>query len=266
MTHTVKGFSVVNEAELSVLLEFSCFFSIIQQMLEIWSLVPLPFLNLVWRSGGSWFTYCWSLASENFEHYFASLWDECNCVVLEWNTTGPFPVLWPLLSFPNLLAYWVHTFTASSSGFEIAQLLPCCCCCCCWVSSVVSDSVWPHRWQPTGLPHPWDSPGKNTGVGCHFLLQCMKVKSEREVTQSCPTLSDPMDFSLPGSSVHGIFQARALEWGAIAFSAAVAIAALKLSFWKSQGTGTHKFLLRLLLQLLAGWMATQVIYLFFIEG
>ena len=65
---------------------------------------------------------------------------------------------------------------------------------------------------------PWDSPGKNTGVGCHFLLQCMKVKSEREVTQSCPTLHDPMDCSPPGSSVHGIFQARVLEWGAIAFS------------------------------------------------
>ena len=72
-------------------------------------------------------------------------------------------------------------------------------------------------WQPTRLPHPRDSPGKNTGVGCHCLLQCMKVKSEREVAQSCPTLSDPMDCSRPGSSVHGIFQARALEWVAIAF-------------------------------------------------
>ena len=80
----------------------------------------------------------------------------------------------------------------------------------------MSDSVRPHRQQPTRLPHPWDSSGKNTGVGCHFLLQCMKVKSEREVVQSCPTLS--MDCSLPGSSVHGIFQARVLEWGAIAFS------------------------------------------------
>ena len=68
------------------------------------------------------------------------------------------------------------------------------------------------------LPHPQDSPGKNTGVGWHFLLQCMKGKSEREDTQSCPTLSDPMDYSLPGSSIHGIFQARVLEWGAIAFS------------------------------------------------
>ena len=65
----------------------------------------------------------------------------------------------------------------------------------------------------------WDSPGKNTGVGCHFLLQCMKVKSESEVAQSSLTLSDPMDCNLPGSSIHGIFQARVLEWGAIAFSA-----------------------------------------------
>ena len=72
--------------------------------------------------------------------------------------------------------------------------------------------------SPPGLPRPWDSSGKNTGVGCHFLLQCMKVTSESEVAQSCPTLSDPMDCSLPGSSVHGICQARVLEWGAIAFS------------------------------------------------
>ena len=73
--------------------------------------------------------------------------------------------------------------------------------------SVVSESVRPHRQQPTKLPRPWDSPGKNTGVGCHFLLQCMKVKSESEVAQSCLTLSEPMDCSVPGSSVHGIFQA-----------------------------------------------------------
>ena len=76
----------------------------------------------------------------------------------------------------------------------------------------------PHRRQPTRLPRPWDSPGKNTGVGCHFLLQCRKVKSESEVARSCQTLSDPMDCSLPGSSVHGIFQARVLEWVSSAFS------------------------------------------------
>ena len=84
----------------------------------------------------------------------------------------------------------------------------------------MSDSVRPHRWQPTS---PWDSPGKNTGVGCHFLLQCMKVKSESEVAQLCPTLSDPMDCSPPGFSIHGIFQARVLEWGAIAFSDLIVI-------------------------------------------
>ena len=77
--------------------------------------------------------------------------------------------------------------------------------CCCWVTSVVSASVRPHRRQPTRLPRPWDSPGKSTWVGCHFLLQCMKVKSKSEVAQSCPTLSDLMDCSLAGSSVHGIF-------------------------------------------------------------
>src|SRR5574342_280113 len=82
----------------------------------------------------------------------------------------------------------------------------------------MSDSVRPHRWQPIRLPCPWDSPGKNAGVGCHFLLQCMKVKSESEVAQSCPTPSDPMDCSPPGSSVHGTFQTRVLEWGAVAFS------------------------------------------------
>ena len=84
---------------------------------------------------------------------------------------------------------------------------------------VMADSVRPHRWQPTRLPRPWDSPGRNTGVGCHFLFQCMKVKSESEVARSYLTLSNPTDCSLPGSSIHGIFQARVLEWGAIAFSA-----------------------------------------------
>ena len=82
----------------------------------------------------------------------------------------------------------------------------------------MSDSVQPHRWQPTRLPHPWDSLGKNTRVGCHFLLQCMKVKSESEVAQSCPNRSDLMDCSLPGSPAHGILQTKVLEQGAIAFS------------------------------------------------
>ena len=89
-----------------------------------------------------------------------------------------------------------------------------CCYCCCQVASVVSDSVQPRRWQPTRIPGPWDSPGKNTGVGCHFLLPHVEI----EVAQTCLTLRNPMDCSLPGSSVHGIFQATVLEWGAITFS------------------------------------------------
>ena len=93
----------------------------------------------------------------------------------------------------------------------------------------MSDSVQPHRQQPTRLLCPWDSPGKNTGVGCRFLLQCIKVKSESEVAQLCPTLRDPVDYSPPGSSVHGIFQARVLEWGAIASSARFAYLPLLLT-------------------------------------
>ena len=93
----------------------------------------------------------------------------------------------------------------------------------------------PQRWQPTKLARPWDSPGNNPGVGCHFLLQCMKVKSESEVTQSCPTLSDPMVYSLPGSSIHGIFQASVfstpLEWGAIAFSGTSFTYRQKIQWW-----------------------------------
>ena len=77
----------------------------------------------------------------------------------------------------------------------------------------MSDSVRPHRRQSTRLPCPWDSPGKNTGVGCHFLLQCMKVKSEREVAQSCPTLRDPMNCSPRVSSIHGIFPGKSTGVG-----------------------------------------------------
>ena len=82
----------------------------------------------------------------------------------------------------------------------------------------MSDSVWPHRHQPTRLSCSWDSPGKKTGVGCHFLLQCMKVKSESEVVQLCLTLCDPIDISPSGSPAPGILQARTLEWVAICFS------------------------------------------------
>ena len=105
----------------------------------------------------------------------------------------------------------------------------------------MSDSVWPHRRQPTRLPHPWDSPGKNTGVGCHFLLQCMKVKSESEVAQLCLTLSDPMDCSLPGSSVHGIFQARVLEWGAIVFLFVTSLSIISSRFIHIAANGIISF-------------------------
>ena len=98
----------------------------------------------------------------------------------------------------------IFIFTNAAAAAKSCQLCPTLC-----------D---PQRQQPNRLLCPWDSPGKSAGVGCHVLLQCMKVKSESEVTQSCPTLSDCMDCSPPGSSVHGILQARVLEWGAIAFS------------------------------------------------
>ena len=101
-------------------------------------------------------------------------------------------------------------------------------------ASFVSDSVRPHIRQPTRLPRPWDSPGKNTGVCCRFLLQRMKVKSESEVPQSSPTLSDPMDCSLPGPSIYGIFQARVLEWGALVFweTDIPEVIHFKMEYWK----------------------------------
>ena len=97
----------------------------------------------------------------------------------------------------------------------------------------MSDSVRSHRRQPTRLPRPWDSPSKNTAVGYHFLLRCMEVKSESQVAQSCPTLSDPMDCSLPGSSIHGIFQARVLEWIAISSSTMEYYSAIKKNTFDS---------------------------------
>ena len=127
--HTVKGSNVFKEAEVDIFLEFS--FSMIQRVSAIWSLVPLPFLNPAWTSGSTWFTYSWKPGLENFEHYFTSMWDECNCVVVrtffgvvllwDWNEKWPFPVLWPVLSFPNLLAYWVQHFH-SIIFQEITQL------------------------------------------------------------------------------------------------------------------------------------------------
>ena len=117
--HIVKGFGIVNKIEIHFFLEHSCF-PMIQWMLALWSLVPLPFLNPAWTSGSSRFMYCCGLLWRFFEHNFASVWDECNCAVVgtlfgidflwDWNENWPFPVLWPLLSFPNLLAYWVQHF------------------------------------------------------------------------------------------------------------------------------------------------------------
>jgi len=114
--HTVKGFGIVNIVEVDIFLELSCYFNDPTD-LEIWSLIPLPFLNPPWTSGGSQLL---KPGMENFEHYFTSMWDECNCMVFwaffgiaflwDWNENWPFPVLWPLLSFPNLLAYWVQHF------------------------------------------------------------------------------------------------------------------------------------------------------------
>ena len=105
----------------------------------------------------------------------------------------------PLTWRPMIIVYW-YSCPCIGSSHDACMLL---------LLLLLSSfscvhSVQPHRRQPTRPHHPWDSPGKNTGVGCHFLLQCMKVKSESEVAQSCPTLSNPMDCSLPGSCIHGI--------------------------------------------------------------
>ena len=94
-------------------------------------------------------------------------------------------------------------------------------------SQQLCPTLLPPGLQTSRLLCPWDFPGKNTGMGCQFLLQCVKVKSESELAQSCPTLSDPIDYSLPGSSVHGIFQAGVLAWGAIAFSTTGYYSAIK---------------------------------------
>ena len=117
---------------------------------------------------------------------------------VSWRATKTAQSLYiPLTSFP------LWTTSIPSTWLFQGNLFHSVCCCCCYVASVVSASVRPHRRQSTRLPRPWDSPGKNTGVGCYFLLRCMKVKSESEVAQSYLTLSNPMDCSPPGSSVHG---------------------------------------------------------------
>ena len=149
---------------------------------------------------------------ENFEHYFTSVW--CSCCYI---TSVVSDSVRPHRQQPTRLpCHWDSP--GKNTGVGCHFLLPC--------RKGTSESEVaqscptqrPHGLQPTRLLCPWDFPGKSTGVGCHCLLQCMKVKFESEVAQSCLTLSDLMDCSLPGSSVHGIFQARVLEWGAIAFS------------------------------------------------
>ena len=122
----------------------------------------------------------------------------------------------------------------------------------------MSDSVQPQRRKPTRLPHPWDSPGKNTGVGCHFLLQCMKVKNESEVTQLCPTLSNRMDCSLPSSSVHGISQERVLEWGAIAFSQTIVERCLQSGLVNSKTRRANNSLVDCLGQGWPGYLTTFI--------
>ena len=137
---------------------------------------------------------------------------------IPWGGTRTLAYDCPIVSWLPFLFLCIPSFfwlaTIWICPLELRECQGGCCCCCC-IASVVSDSVRPHRRRPTRLPRPWDSPGKNTGVGCHFLLQCVKMKSESEVAQSCLTLRNAMDCSLPGSFIHGIFQARVLEWGAI---------------------------------------------------
>ena len=199
--------------------------SVIQFSVDGWSCVPLPAIYLGPNYGGGDedngdlpqkipCMYCYSLCPQPCSrppptHGFArdsqkptgkSRTVSCGVTVpFSWVLVHKVLLCPPRVYFPVLCKFW-QLYAAAAKSLQS------------------SDSVRPHRQQPTKLPHPWDSPGKNIGVGCHFLLQGTKVKSESEVAQSCLTLSDPMDCSLPGSSVHGIFQARVLEWGAIGSS------------------------------------------------
>ena len=126
----------------------------------------------------------------------------------------------------------------------------------------MSDSVRPHRQEPTRLPGPWDSSGKNTGVSCQFLLQCKKVKTENEAAQSCPTFSDPMDCSLPGSSIHGSFQARVLDWDAIAFSCCVCICCQIKKKKLLPRPGSRSFHFDFLMNFIISWYSWFVIIKF----
>ena len=166
-----------------------------------------------------------------FHDYFKARWYTCTALSVKTTLNTKQGGVFYYLKFADEKSALKGQVTFSRSG-NLARWN---CCCCCYVASVMSNSVRPQRRQPTRLlcSCPCDSPGKNTGMGCHFLLQCMKVKSESKVTQSCPTLSDPMDCSLPGSSVHGIFQARVLEWVAIAFSSQMELGILIQSLFQN---------------------------------
>ena len=177
---------------------FSCYDLIWSNLSLIWSNLSLILCKCKKEFPSSCF-YMWRSSCPN-----TTCWKDCS-----------FPIEWIWHSCQKSVGHEYYFWILNSVPLIYMLSLYCCCC---YVTSVVSDSVWPHRRQPTRLPRPWDSPGKNTGVGCHFLLQCTKVKSESEVSQSCLTLSDPIDCSPPGSSIHGIFQARVPEWGATAFS------------------------------------------------
>ena len=176
------------------------------------SALNLTFITLLlvlislWYAGPMLSNASWgSMRDTTWGSEFYSFCCDLLPVLLDWHAEQPVEetslgkpscrFLRPRIWFPG------HHPAAAAAAAKSLQLCP---------------TLRPHRRQPTRLSRPWDSPGKNTGVGCHFLLQSMKVKSE--VSQSCLTPRFPMDCSLPGSSIHGTFLARVLEWGAIAFS------------------------------------------------
>ena len=164
-------------------------------------------------------SYCLSDSFAQIYCHFCWLWTETLTETFSRKKMFPqsFTALLASLSSLYFACRLRASGTSSLEFYGHECLLPLCCCCCCCRFSCVQLCATPEM-AAHQAPCPWNSPGKNTGVGCHFLLQCMKVKSEREVAQSCLTLSNPMDCSLPGFSFHEVFQARVVEWGAIAFS------------------------------------------------
>ena len=200
----------------------------IQQMLAIWSLVPLPFLKPAWTSGSSRFTYCWSLAWRILNITLPSMWDECNCavvwaffgIVFLWdrNENWSFPVLWPLLSFPNLLAYWVQHFHSiifriwnSWARIPSPPLVL-------FVLMLLKAHLTSHprmsgsRWVEPPLLG--TSPPSHIRAPVHPSSLCCVFCS---VASGHDRLCRSRDCSPPGSSVCGILQARILEWVAMPF-------------------------------------------------